>query len=126
MNDNEKKKKTKWEKGKMEMNQLYERLNILDNKCSALLQLSSVILALTIISATFGKLTGLAVTLSLSIAVLFLITSLLSLFVIWIRWTPTKATVDHRTCMYRIAVILTAIGLICMASLIITSIGVLG
>lgn len=110
----------------MEMDQLYERLNILDNKCSALLQLSSVILALIIIPVAFGKLSGLALTLSLSIAILFLVTSLLSLFVIWIIWEPTEVILSWRTGVYRIAVILTAIGLVCMATLIITSIRRLG
>ena len=106
---------------KEELKDLYSNLNILDAKCSALLQLSSVILALNIIPAASGELAGLSLKLSLGIAVLFLITSLLSLYVIRIEWEPDEPLLKRRTIAYSIALYLTAVGLIMMAALIIIS-----
>lgn len=105
----------------MDIKVLYERLTILDGKCSALLQLSSVILALNIIPVAIGKLSGIALALSKIVAIIFLFTSLLSLFVIWIEWEPSEAILRYRTYAYRFAVVLTAIGLICIAFLIISA-----
>ncbi len=102
--------------------ELYDRLTILDGKCSALLQLSSVIIALNIIPAAMGKLTGLPVTLNIIVAIIFLLTSLLSLLVIRVEWKPTEATLKHRTLAYRFAVMLTATGLLCMTILIISAV----
>jgi clan AA aspartic protease len=99
--------------------ELYERLNILDSKCSGLLQLSSVILALNVIPAVGGKLTGFSQVLSILVAVLFLVTSLLSLYVLQIEWQPTSKTLQRRTMAYRISLVLTVIGLFCVAALII-------
>jgi hypothetical protein len=104
-----------------ELEELYSKLNILDAKCSALLQLSSVILALNIIPAASGELAGLSLKLSMGIAVLFLATSLLSLNVIRIEWYPDEALLKRRTMAYSIALYLTAVGLIMMAALIIIS-----
>lgn len=99
--------------------ELYERLSILDSKCSGLLQLSSVILALNVIPAVGGKLTGFSQVLSILVAILFLVTSLLSLYVLQIEWQPTSKTLQRRTMAYRISLVLTVIGLFCVAALII-------
>ncbi len=105
----------------MQKSELYERLSILDNKCAALLDLSSLVLAISVISASLSKDAGLPPELSIGegvIAVLFLTTSLLSLVVIWVKWDPTETTLKYRTIMYKTAVILTGIGLIFMAILV--------
>jgi hypothetical protein len=100
---------------------LNQSLGILDQKCSALLQLSSVVLALNIIPAVSGKLDQVESLLSGAIAIIFLINSLLSLFVLWINWQPSEQTLVFRTYMYQVCVGLTAIGLAAMAGLMLIS-----
>jgi len=94
--------------------ELYNRLSILDSKCSALLQLSSVVLALNVIPATTGDLSGLTLAFSIIVAVGFLLVAFLSLSVIWIEWEPTVKTLSGRTCRYRAAFLLTWLGLLSM------------
>jgi len=101
----------------MDHNELIRRLTVLDSKCSALLQLAAVVLALTMIPASIGKLDGLREVLSIIIAFLFLLTSFLSLSVIWVNWEPSERTLGHRTFSYQVAIVIAAIGLICMAIL---------
>lgn len=104
-----------------EVAELNKRLGILDHKCSALLELSSVVLALNIIPAVSGNLTQVGSLLSAVISVAFLISSLLSLFVLWLDWQPTEETLRFRTRIYRICIFLTAIGLTAIAALMLTS-----
>lgn len=101
--------------------ELNARLSILDHKCSALLELSSVVLALNIIPAVSGNLTNLGSLLSGTISIAFLISSLLSLFVLWIDWDATEQTLLFRTRIYRFCIFLTAIGLMAIAALMLTS-----
>jgi len=98
--------------------ELYERLNILDTKCSALLQLSAIVLTIGTIPVTSGQIAGFSLILSLVIASIFLISSLLSLSVIWIKWEASMKTLVWRTYAYKISHTLTAIGLAVIAVLI--------
>ncbi len=100
---------------------LNRRLGIIDHKCSALLELSSVVLALNIIPAVSGNLTPVGSLLSAVISVAFLISSLLSLFVLWVDWGATEQTLQFRTRIYRFCIFLTAIGLTAIAALMLTS-----
>jgi hypothetical protein len=101
--------------------ELHKKLGIVDHKCSALLELSSVVLALNIIPAVSGNLSSVGSKLSAVISVAFLISSLLSLFVLWIDWEPSQETLIFRTRIYRICIFLTAIGLIAIAALMLTA-----
>lgn len=105
---------------------LNRRLGILDHKCSALLELSSVVLALNIIPAVSGNLTDVGSILSAIISITFLISSLLSLFVLWIDWQPTEKVLGFRTLIYRVCIFLTAIGLTAIAALMLTSLRLIG
>uniref|UniRef100_A0A7C4TVQ4 DUF202 domain-containing protein n=1 Tax=Caldisericum exile TaxID=693075 RepID=A0A7C4TVQ4_9BACT len=98
--------------------EIYERLTILDGKCSALLELSAIILTIGTIPITSGKFSGLPFVLSLIITVTFLLVSILSLTVIWVEWEPTIKTLNWRTIAYRISVILSGAGLFLIAILI--------
>ncbi|WNZ24930.1 hypothetical protein HJG54_20130 [Leptolyngbya sp. NK1-12] len=104
---------------------LNRRLGILDHKCSALLELSSVVLALNIIPAVSGNLSDVGSLLSAIISVTFLVSSLLSLFVLWIDWQPTEQVVEFRTSIYRFCIFLTAIGLTAIAALMLNSLHIL-
>lgn len=106
--------------------ELNQRLSILDHKCSALLELSSVVLALNIIPAISGNLSKMGSILSAIISVAFLISSLLSLFVLWIDWHPTEETVRFRTSIYSTCIALTAIGLTAIAALMLISLKLVG
>lgn len=108
----------------MDRSELVRRLAVLDTKCSALLQLSAVVLALNMISASIGEFGWLRHALGAIIASLFLATSFLSLLVICVNWEATESTLRRRTFAYRIAIIATAIGLVCMVGLTISSIGI--
>jgi hypothetical protein len=117
-------------RGNLELNanqeDLNRRLGILDHKCSALLELSSVVLALNIIPAVSGNLTDVGSILSAIISITFLISSLLSLFVLWIDWQPTEKVLGFRTLIYRVCIFLTAIGLTAIAALMLTSLRLIG
>jgi hypothetical protein len=116
--------------GNLELNasqdDLNRRLGILDHKCSALLELSSVVLALNIIPAVSGNLSDVGSILSAIISITFLISSLLSLFVLWIDWQPTEKVLSFRTSIYRICIFLTAVGLTAIAALMLTSLHLIG
>lgn len=105
---------------------LHRKLGIVDHKCSALLELSSVVLALNIIPAVSGNLTDIGSKLSAIISIAFLISSLLSLFVLWIDWAPSQETLVFRTLIYRICIFLTAIGLTAIAALMLTALNLFG
>lgn len=94
----------------------YTRLSILDAKYSALLQLSSVVLALNIFPALSGRMDGLERELTVATVLIFLGCSLILLFVIWVDWRPSKRVLALRTVLYRTAVVLSAVGLVCVAA----------
>ena len=99
---------------------LYDRLTILDGKCSALLQLSAVVLSIGIIPATMSNVLVAYRLLCLVATGSFLVVSILSLTVIWVDWIPSEATVKWRTGAYRLAVVLTGLGLLSTAALVVT------
>jgi hypothetical protein len=103
----------------MDQEQLYRRLDILDNKCSALLQLSSVVLALNVIPAVITDTSGLALTLTIVVVSLFLLSSVLALSVIWVNWSPTERTLTLRSRTYRVALVATGLGVFAMAARVI-------
>ena len=90
----------------------YSRLTILDGKCGALLQLSALILTLgTIAIPTVGTPLQIPIR-AVAIALIFLLVSLLSLFVIWVDWNARDSVVRLRTSVYKLCVLLTGAGLI--------------
>lgn len=102
---------------KTELEKICEKLSILDGKCSALLQLSAIILAIGIIPATSGKVEGSELILAAFIAGDFLITSLLLLSVIWYSNNPSAKLLSIRSKAYNFSLILIGIGLIAMGIL---------
>jgi hypothetical protein len=106
----------------MEKSEIIRRLTVLDSKCSALLQLSALILTLNMISASIKNIGGLKQILSATITFIFLFISLLSLTVIWVNWRVSNRTVKYRTIMYRINIAMTAIGLLFVVFLTILTI----
>ena len=108
----------------MNQSELIRRLTVLDSKCSVLLQLSAVVLALNMIPASIGKLDGFRQIISTIIALVFLLTSFLSLLVIWVNWEASEGTLRYRTFAYRVAIIMATIGLICMVVLTVSLFGV--
>lgn len=105
----------------MDRNELFRRLTILDSKCASLLQLSAVVLALNMITVSVGTLDGLRQIVSVVIALIFLLTCFLSIFVIWVNWEASEGTLKRRTLAYRVAVVIATIGLICMVVMTILS-----
>jgi hypothetical protein len=103
----------------MEREEFLRRLTVLDTKCTALLTLSGVVLALNMLAVTLGKMDTMKKIFSIFISLLFLISSFLALSVIWIDWKATDVTLKNRTKAYKLAVIIEAIGLVCMAGLVI-------
>ncbi|MDQ3974410.1 MAG: hypothetical protein M3276_08790 [Actinomycetota bacterium] len=100
----------------MSYDPLYRKLDILDSKCSTLLQLSSLVLALNVIPVAIVEQSRLALALTVVVAVPFLFSSLLALSVIWVDWAPTQRTVVVRTRTYLIALVATALGVIAMTA----------
>jgi len=100
------------EKSGPDLQDRYSQLTILDGKCGALLQLSALILTLgTIAIPTVGVPLKIPIR-AIAIALIFLLVSLLSLFVIWVDWNAAESVVRVRTSIYKPSVLLTAAGLL--------------
>jgi hypothetical protein len=83
----------------------YRKLDTLDAKCGALLQLSSVMVVfLELRKADNDSAAGRVTTL------LFLVAAVLALFVLWFKERPDSAFVAHRCSVFNAAVVITAIG----------------
>jgi hypothetical protein len=104
-----------------ESEKIHESLTVLDGKCSALLQLSGVILAIATIPVTSGKVAGVELLIAAFIAGDFLVTSLLLLYVLWFSSSPSATLLAARARIYNLSLVLVGIGLLAMGALFLLS-----
>ena len=100
--------------------ELYDHLNVVDTKCAALLQLSGIILMIGTVSLASGVLSTALRGLLGFIFATFLVISFLSLSVVWLYWSKSEASLvkflKYRTRVYNLCVLLTAVGLVSIAT----------
>ncbi len=100
---------------------LYKQLNILDAKCSALLQLASLVMVLNSIPFAAGGVQDAASALRLCSTLLFFASCIPSIVVLQVDWNPSVELVNKRTRLYKVASALVTAGLICMLAVVIAS-----
>ena len=84
--------------------ELYEKLTILDQKCSTLAQISSLALAISaLVALKFPPGDAWRGRLAMALLTAFFVSCVTSLLVIWINWQPSAATVRRRTVAYRVS-----------------------
>jgi len=89
----------------------YERLNILDAKCTSLLQLASILSAIEVIPIVAGEAPAYVKLLGLLSVVTFVAVGLLAVSVLAVDWTPSDQEVGRRTTIYNRCRTLTRLGL---------------
>ena len=105
----------------MRRSELLRRLTILDGKSTVLLSISAIILTIFTIPIATHRLDGVLLNLSVTIAATFLAVSLLALSVLRVNWDPTEGLLNYKSKAFKFAIILTALGLIQVATFIVSA-----
>lgn len=93
-------------------NERYERLNILDSKCTSLLQLTAILSAIEVIPIAASDAPTVVKLLGLLSVMTFVAVGLLAVGVLAVDWDPSEDEIKCRTAIYNRCRVLTRVGLV--------------